>query len=82
MVDIAPAGLAMVVSAGRADVPDVHLQLQGGAPEVGGTAGEEWVVKSLAVIGRIHTVHFVHIVRIVHISHIHLTRGRLNQVEM
>ena len=57
-MDIAPAGLAMVVSAGRADVPDVHLQLQGGAPEVGGggTAGEEWVVKSLAVIGRIHSV--------------------------
>ena len=70
-MDITPAGLAMVVSAGRADVPDVHLQLQGGAPEVGGggTAGEEWVVKSLAVIGRIHTF-----VRIVHISHIHLTR--------
>ena len=68
-MDIAPAGLAMVVSAGRADVPDVHLQLQVAAPEVGGTAGEEWVVKSLAVIGRIHTF-----VRIVHISHIHLTR--------
>ena len=58
MVDIAPAGLAMVVSAGRADVPDVHLHLWGAAPEVGGAAGEEL----LAVIGRIHTVHFVHIV--------------------
>ena len=61
---------AMVVSAGGAKV---HLQLQGGAPEVGGTAGEEWAMKLLAMIGK---VHFVHIVRIVHSSHIHLTRER------
>ena len=61
---------AMVVSAGGAKV---HLQLQGGAPEVGGTAGEEWAMKSSAVIGM---VHIVHIARIVHISHIHLTRER------
>ena len=61
---------AMVVSAGGAEV---HLQLQGGAPEVGGTAGEEWAMKLLAVIGKVHVVH---IARIVHISHIHLTRER------
>ena len=62
---------AMVVSAGGAEV---NLQLQGGAaPEVGGTAGEEWAMKLLAMIGK---VHFVHIARIVHNSHIHLTRER------
>ena len=61
---------AMVVSAGGAEV---NLQLQGGGPEVGGTAGEEWAMKLLAMIGKVHVVH---IARIVHISHIHLTRER------
>ena len=60
---------AMVVSAGGAKV---HLQLQGGAPEVGGTAGEEWAMELLAVVGKVHFVH----IAIVHISHIHLTRER------
>ena len=64
---IVAAGLAMVVSEWRADVPYVQVA----AHEVGGAAGEEWVVKSLAVIGRIHSVHTV---RLVHISYIHLTR--------
>ena len=60
---------AMVVSAGGAEV---HLQHQGGAPEVGCTAGEEWAMKLLAMIGKVHFVH----IAIVHISHIHLTRER------